>query len=335
MPSNNCLIIFSISTIITSIILYHYLHSISKENNRPHFNYNRALTALQYSTFTPDFSPINVDVVIPLGPDCWTAWHIKRGGWRTTPYPFDWTLFENRSTHISTVSNLFDTDFHSLFHLQSKSFIQQNYTLNNGTKVLVSLHPQLDIRWIHDNPKADPSKVIERIRILKHRLDNAKDVQVLFVMGWRSFTHPKSIDLFSKQITRLFSSIDGRLGEDANYKLLLVFEIAPQHPKYIQMKEILSEIDRTRIIIVPILPSPSEEWGSDLGWDLLMRRFQVPSSENDVESCLAKYFKHGQLSQEGFDICVGSRTSQTFDELDENVDKSLSLKEFSKVNIEQ
>ena len=304
---------------------------LSAPSSASSLDFNRALSGLQFSAFAPDFSPIDVDIAISLGPTCLAAWHIKRGGWRSTPFPLDWVLFDNRETHLSTVASLFKTSFAPLLHLESTSLTyDHDFFLQNGSKITTTLHPQLGMRWIHDDPKADPNRVIERTRILRRRLERARahDVQLLFVVAWRNNEHPKLATLIL-QIQHLMQSIDSSV-PDAQYKLLVVFEIMPQHPEYRDMRQKLISVD-SRVLTTAILPSENE-WGNDLAWDHLLKRWRVPRGD-DFESCIVKYFSHGYLQKDGFEICVGDKAQQSFSQLDLNNDQMLSLKEFSEVKL--
>ena len=253
-------------------VMKKYMHY----NQRPPLNFHRAMAGLELSAFgAPHFSPIVSDAIVPLGPSCLAAYHLKRAGLRTSPYPLDWTLFDNKNAHLSTLTHLFNTRFRPLVHLDTSQLHNENITLANGTLVPSIVHQDLGIRWIHDDPLKDSSKVQRRSDILVRRLKHAHAIQLLFVVAWKARAFPTPTATFLKHIELLLHSIDAWYDNTVpTYQLLLVFESHPYDPHYVAMKEQIHRID-DKLIVVPILPSSTkEEWGNEIGWDALMNRLK-------------------------------------------------------------
>lgn len=268
-----CLVTASIVLFVAWLVpvmkKYMYYHQ------RPPLNFHRAMAGLELSAFgAAHFSPIVSDAIVPLGPSCLAAYHLKRAGLRTSPYPLDWTLFDNRSEHLSTLTHLFNTHFRPLVHLDTSQLYNENIALANGTTVPSVVHQDLGIRWIHDDPLKDSSKVQRRSDILVRRLNRAHDIQLLFVVAWKARAYPAPLATFLKQIELLLHSIDAWYDNTTvpTYQLLLVFETHPYDPQYVAMKEQIHRID-DKLIVAPILPSV-EEWGNAIGWDALMDRLK-------------------------------------------------------------
>ena len=318
-------------------------------------SYDRAMSGLQLSAFgAPSLTPINVDVVVPLGPDCLAAWHVKRSGWRTASYPLDWTLFDDRSQHLTTISALFASNFHELVHLDSSKLKQETFVLSNGTMVQSTRHEELGIRWIHADPLSEEGRirVVERSERLVQRLERADVVHILFIAAWRMNESPSPPARFRQQIVDLQRNIE-MLHNLSKYTLLLVLEAHPHDPSFLHIQRELLSVSKAHILVVSVLPSRFE-FGDDVAWDSLMKRFRTPlremvgdheirdqikeeESSVDVETCLFTHFEQSEsgagLTKVGFVTCVGESSSQNFEELDVDGNDILDLGEFSLMKV--
>ena len=320
-------------------------------------SYDRAMSGLQLSAFgAPSLTPINVEVVVPLGPDCLAAWHVKRSGWRTASYPLDWTLFDDRSQHLTTISALFASNFHELVHLNSSKLKQETFVLSNGTTVQSTRHEELGIRWIHADPLSEEGRirVVERSERLVQRLERADVVHILFIAAWRMHESPSPPARFRQQIVDLHRNIE-TLHNLSKYTLLIVLEAHPHDPSFLHIQRELSSVSKVHILVVSVLPS-SFEFGDDVAWDSLMKRFRTrlratemvgdheikdqikeEVSSVDVETCLFTHFEQSEigkgLTKDGFVTCIGESSSQNFEELDVDGNDILDLDEFSLMKV--
>lgn len=273
-------ILSSVFFVLIGFGIYQIYPQPNHEKRKP-LDFHRALSGLQLSAHA-DHSKIEYDVIIPLGPDCLSAYHLKRLNIRTSPYPFDWTLFD--TNHLKTMAHLFATKFEELVQLNTSQLINETFPLSNGTNTTSNVHIHLGIRWIHDQPILNSIKVKRRSQRLLNRLHRAKDVDVIFMIAWRYKRYPSPLNAFVEQIQSLIKSINewyntkkGNMPmkkEDVtgNYHLLIVLEAYPDDRMFLHIQKLMMKIS-SKIIVVNILPS-NTDWGNEIAWNHLMQRLK-------------------------------------------------------------
>lgn len=309
----------------------------------------QSLMAAQQRTPPSPQDVILVDDVISLGPTCLAAWHLRRGGWRTWSYPFDWTLFDDRDTHLSTVAALLSTDCQGL--IDPTKLKRESFTSWDGVPVPSVVHREHRLRWLHSDPLSDGSKVMRRVDRLARLLRNATSRrQIVFTLAWNLGEHPAPAQLVAQvveldRVLGTFPAIAGR------WCVLAVFVAKDSDPAYVAVKQALetsSASARLRVehVLPPLtahhMPFGTTPWGSDLHWDLFMQRFRrsaTKGTEEDVETCLHRHARPQGIARLGFGLCLkprlpaGTDMDSLFRTLD--ADRSLFLdgKEFSQLAV--
>ena len=293
---------------------------------------------------------IFIDDLIPLGPSCLAAYHFRRGGWRKASLPFDWTLFDDRQQHIPQLAKLVGSNFAPLLSLeQDTSALRRLHENDDLGHVNASIiHTNIPtMRWIHDDPLRNASKVVRRTRRLLQVLATSR--RPVFTLAYGHVNEiPSPLQVFLAQLHDLVDALETAFPRLTGiFRILIIVETLKSNPTYRALASQLEKKRRRRYILTSVRPLSermglSEEetlWGNSAAWTSIMRtRFRPYTRNNEtLATCLKRFsvtpYRHpkgieGPFTRYGYFVCRHSAASQReFEQLDANHDGVLSTTE--------
>ena len=167
------------------------------------------------------------DDLISLGPSCLAAYHFRRG-WRKASLPFDWTLFDDRQQHIPCCKAC-GCQVCPLLSLQNNRspLHYEPYRALHGTdkanrSVVHAAIPTM--RWIHDDPLKNASKVVRRTQRLISILASPSTRRRVFTLAYGSVNElPSPIEAFAAQLKDLTLALESSFTSlIGHYRILII-----------------------------------------------------------------------------------------------------------------
>ena len=299
-------------------------------------------------------STIFIDDLIPLGPSCLAAYHFRRGGWRKTSLPFDWTLFDDRQQHIPELAKLVDNKFAPLLSLeQDTSALRRFEESSDGHANTFIVHSDIPtMRWLHDDPLRNASTVVRRTQRLL-RILMASSRRIVFTLAYGNVNElPSPLDLFLTQLQDLAGALETSFPNmTGHFRILIIVETLQSNPAYRALASQLEKKMPRRFIVASVSPlsenakrdltAEESRWGNAAAWTALMRAdFRRYTRNNEtLQTCLQRFsitpYRHpkgfeGPFTRYGYFVCRYSASSQgEFDRLDVNKDGALSRAEIT------
>lgn len=320
------------------------------------WHHHDSMSMLAPNTVNPS-ETIHIDDLISLGPSCLAAYHFRRGGWRKASLPFDWTLFDDRQQHIPQVARLVAAKFAPLLSLQNNTsplHYEPYRALHDTDKANRSVvHAGIPtMRWIHDDPLKNASKVVRRTQRLISILASPSTRRRVFTLAYGSVNElPSPIEAFAAQLKDLTLALESSFTSlIGHYRILIIVHARSSDPAYRALVSELEEKLPRRLMISAVTPLPEsaklsltpEEmlWGNTGAWASLMRnkfRRYTPNDES-LTTCLERFSVtpyhyprgiDGPFTRYGYFVCSKSGSQRDFESLDTNSDGMLSRLELA------